>query len=991
MRKNFLILMLMALLPLAGWAQSTKLSEVTITFANEDATTGAYTGTSAALPAYTVTAKVGSATDATELTVGTEFTAAWSTTEGSLTDYTPGSYTLTLTAGDGYEFASGATTTKNFTITNAAITVGTVPVLNDAIGDPITGYGVTYDGATHQVITTGAQASVTDGITGTMTISYAMNAAGSGAPATTSDLWVTSISDAKLTVTNAGSYDVYYMVQHNSEYVNNITATQIGTYTISQANATYTAAPTAITGLTYTAAAQTLVNAGTVELTDCKMQYSLDNSTWSDTPVKGTNAGDYTVYFRVYSDNSNYATYVPMTTDETPVQVTVPVSIAKRNLKVKPEAINTFFTDITTTNATTKITLTYDGLQGEDTSTGVFTGYTAPTASYNIATSGNTSTVTGLSGTFYNQGTYTNGLSVSGATSLTNYNVIYQKNNLTIYPAALSIELKAAPAAATFGTEAAAATSWNVLLSEASSKLDVKVQTGGTQDEPTFGTALTANWNQYLATTGSSANTKFTGMTISRANTSGAAGTYALTLDGATAKSSNFVIASQTVAAGVVFTINAASITITPANEWKVYGDADPAQLSYDVVQTGTTTAYTLNATQTEVVNAAISRAEGETVGDYAVTIAESVKTNAAFSGYTVTLESGWYTIEKRDLTITANPQTLYVTNTVAKLLQEEGVNWTIEGIQTINGVKDAYSSVALKFGDGSNDQNGTATGNVNVDADKKLNTAEVVAKGIAISLSDEEFAALKANYNITLNHGTLTVLNTATGIALSTTLDNVEAIAAAASVAGAKTVTVKGRTLTADQWNVMVLPFTISTYDFCAAIGDYAVFNTLKSAEGADVKFTLNMNDLEANVPFLVNPHTTVSADIQFNNVTVVAATPSKTVGSAEFIGTYAPINPLAVEDGMYTPQGGKFLPYTTESTYAFPATMAYLKVASASAARITVEEIDGSTTAISSINAEGVAVASEGWYNLNGVRLQGAPTEKGIYINNGKKIVIK
>ena len=32
-----------------------------------------------------------------------------------------------------------------------------------------------------------------------------------------------------------------------------------------------------------------------------------------------------------------------------------------------------------------------------------------------------------------------------------------------------------------------------------------------------------------------------------------------------------------------------------------------------------------------------------------------------------------------------------------------------------------------------------------------------------------------------------------------------------------------------------------------------------------------------------------------------------------------------------------------------------------------------------------------SEAWYTLNGVRLNGKPTKKGIYINNGKKIVIK
>ena len=35
--------------------------------------------------------------------------------------------------------------------------------------------------------------------------------------------------------------------------------------------------------------------------------------------------------------------------------------------------------------------------------------------------------------------------------------------------------------------------------------------------------------------------------------------------------------------------------------------------------------------------------------------------------------------------------------------------------------------------------------------------------------------------------------------------------------------------------------------------------------------------------------------------------------------------------------------------------------------------------------------AVKAEGWYTINGIKLNAAPTQKGIYINNGKKIVVK
>jgi hypothetical protein len=58
--------------------------------------------------------------------------------------------------------------------------------------------------------------------------------------------------------------------------------------------------------------------------------------------------------------------------------------------------------------------------------------------------------------------------------------------------------------------------------------------------------------------------------------------------------------------------------------------------------------------------------------------------------------------------------------------------------------------------------------------------------------------------------------------------------------------------------------------------------------------------------------------------------------------------------------------------------------------APRIFIEEADGTTTAINAVMNEKGANA-EGWYTIGGMKLQGAPTQKGIYINNGKKVVVK
>lgn len=63
--------------------------------------------------------------------------------------------------------------------------------------------------------------------------------------------------------------------------------------------------PDAKTGLTATSTAQTLVTAGTVTGTGT-LEYSLDNSTWSTELPTGTDAGDYTVYYRVRYGTSYY-------------------------------------------------------------------------------------------------------------------------------------------------------------------------------------------------------------------------------------------------------------------------------------------------------------------------------------------------------------------------------------------------------------------------------------------------------------------------------------------------------------------------------------------------------------------------------------------------------------------------------------------------------------------------------------------------------------
>jgi len=101
-------------------------------------------------------------------------------------------------------------------------------------------------------------------------------------------------------------------------------------------------APTANT-LTYTGEAQNLVTAGSTN--GGEMQYSLNGETYSTTIPTGTNAGDYTVYYKVVGNENYYGVSAK----------TVTVSIAKADSSV--------------TTAPTANTLTYTG-EAQDLVTG---------------------------------------------------------------------------------------------------------------------------------------------------------------------------------------------------------------------------------------------------------------------------------------------------------------------------------------------------------------------------------------------------------------------------------------------------------------------------------------------------------------------------------------------------------------------------------------------------------------------------------------------
>jgi len=50
-----------------------------------------------------------------------------------------------------------------------------------------------------------------------------------------------------------------------------------------------------------------------------------------------------------------------------------------------------------------------------------------------------------------------------------------------------------------------------------------------------------------------------------------------------------------------------------------------------------------------------------------------------------------------------------------------------------------------------------------------------------------------------------------------------------------------------------------------------------------------------------------------------------------------------------------------------------------------------NGETTNVMSLDTRTGEISTDGWYDMRGCKLDGKPTKKGLYINNGKKVVKK
>ena len=208
---------------------------------------------------------------------------------------------------------------SSLTYNGAEQTVSVSSVKAGELDVPAADYDVTGNKATNvgtYTATVTAKATSVN-FTGTATAQWSITAAGTATftltldPTTfvydgTAKTPAVTVKDGSVVLTEGTDYTVAYQNNVNAGTakviatgMGNYSGTKEATFTIAKADAAVTA-PTAKTGLVYNATAQTLIEAGSAE--GGQMQYSTDGTNYGESVPAKTDAGTYTVYYKVTGD-----------------------------------------------------------------------------------------------------------------------------------------------------------------------------------------------------------------------------------------------------------------------------------------------------------------------------------------------------------------------------------------------------------------------------------------------------------------------------------------------------------------------------------------------------------------------------------------------------------------------------------------------------------------------------------------------------------------
>ncbi|WP_308263022.1 hypothetical protein [Prevotella sp.] len=206
-------------------------------------------------------------------------------------------------------------------------------------------------------------------------------------------------------------------------------------------------------------------------------------------------------------------------------------------------------------------------------------------------------------------------------------------------------------------------------------------------------------------------------------------------------------------------------------------------------------------------------------------------------------------------------------------------------------------------------------------------------------------------------------------------------------------------RTMVANEWNTICLPFDVTMDKAKAAFGDNVKIVELdtEAAVDANVLSFKASTGIVAATPYLIKPsavsetgtYTFDGVDItETNDENAYVKNPIAFKGIFNMVDITKDVDNVGASYyAAFLGAGNKIYKAGTGMTKGFRAYFAIPKSASASALRVV---IDGTATSIKNIDSE-VVESNAPVYNLQGQRVDGNNLTPGIYVKAGKKFVVK
>lgn len=207
-------------------------------------------------------------------------------------------------------------------------------------------------------------------------------------------------------------------------------------------------------------------------------------------------------------------------------------------------------------------------------------------------------------------------------------------------------------------------------------------------------------------------------------------------------------------------------------------------------------------------------------------------------------------------------------------------------------------------------------------------------------------------------------------------------------------------RTLQPGSYNTFALPFGMTLADFKTKIGDSDVkVKELTDATLNGKTLTLTFGDateIAACTPYLVKLSGSESVTLgAFDEVYMTSPVEPQTIskgGLIDFVATLGLTTPSADKENILFVGANNALLHPSDNGQKIKGFRAYfeLKGEAQNAQSFGIDLNEGGETGISSIENGELKIENESWHTIDGKRINGKPTQKGVYIMNGKKTVL-